>query len=93
MSDDEPVDAKIALSKKYEPQCAKHWKEYQECGKRLEKLGPDSGKNCGGWYNEYWKCMDQQVTHTQSCTSRRAQRTPTHSSCLHSLSTLCDCCA
>lgn len=62
MSDDEPVDAKIELSKKFEPLCAKHKKEYDECGKRLEKLGPDSGKNCGGWYNEYWKCMDHHVS-------------------------------
>lgn len=62
MSDDEPVDPKIELHKKFEPQCSKHWKEYEECGKRLEKLGPDSGKNCGGWYNEYWKCMDEQIS-------------------------------
>ena len=70
MSDEDPVDVKVELSKKVAPSCAKHKKEYDECGKRLEKLGPDSGKNCAGWYNEYWKCMDDQVNTAQHSTTQ-----------------------
>ena len=58
MSDEEPVDPKQELTKKYHPSCSKNWKEYEECGKRVEKLGPDAGKNCAGYYNEYFKCVD-----------------------------------
>ena len=58
MSDEEPVDPKVELTKKYHKGCEKDWKEYEECGKRVEKLGKESGKNCAGYYNGYYKCVD-----------------------------------
>ena len=75
MSDEEPVDPKIELAKKYHSHCEKQWKAYEDCGKRLEKLGKDSGKNCSGWYNEFYACLDHAVSsHTDTEHSKQEKR-------------------
>ena len=61
MSDDEPVDPRLDLEKKLKHHCDKDWQAYQACVKRIEKLPADSGKNCGGWYNEFYQCLDHHV--------------------------------
>lgn len=61
MSDEEPVDLKAELYEKHAPKCAKEFKEYKGCEQRIKGFAADSGKNCSGSYNEYWKCMDVAV--------------------------------
>jgi hypothetical protein len=63
MSDSEPVDPRVELEKRFHSQCEHEWKDYKGCEERLKKQ-TDTGKNCAGWYNEYWKCIDTKVNTT-----------------------------
>lgn len=56
----DPVDPKPALVKKAHDHCKAEWTRYQECAQRVANMAEP--KSCGGWYNDYWKCIDDKVT-------------------------------
>jgi len=49
---------KKALEKKCEPVCVKAFKEYEECGKRVEAVGRG---HCGFYYFDYLECIEKCV--------------------------------
>jgi hypothetical protein len=64
MPDSDPVDPRPALVKKYHKECLSEFREYEACTERIKKL-PEP-KSCQGWYNDYWKCVDDKVTNDTS---------------------------
>ena len=58
--DEEVINPRILLESKYSPQCHHEWSEYEACANRIKSL-PEP-KPCSGWYNNYWKCVDDKVT-------------------------------
>jgi len=59
---DEPVDVRKELEEKFHSQCSKEWKDYEQCGDRVKQLPTDSGKNCSGFFNQYWSCVDHLIS-------------------------------
>jgi hypothetical protein len=56
------IDPRIKLDKNNHKHCMQKWTLYNDCVKRLaQKLPENEGKHCGGWYNNYWKCVDSKT--------------------------------
>jgi hypothetical protein len=77
---DDPVDFKPAVNKRYHEACGAQWNAYDACKSRVEQGLVEPGKNCSGWYNEYWVCVDKKVSQTKNYT--RIHSIITHSSYL-----------
>jgi hypothetical protein len=63
------VCPKPELDKKAHAKCLKPFGEYEACAKRVAAGAVEASKNCGGYYGEYWQCIDKTVrtdTHRSS---------------------------
>jgi len=56
---DDPVCIKPYLDEKAHPKCVSHFNEYEACAKRVAAGTVEAGKHCGGYYGEYWECIDK----------------------------------
>ena len=55
------VCAKPELDEKAHSKCTGPFSEYEACAKRVASGKVEAGKNCGGYYGEYWQCIDKTV--------------------------------
>lgn len=53
---------KPELDKKAHSLCVKPFGEYEACAKRVAAGQVEAGKNCAGYYGEYWQCIDKANT-------------------------------
>ena len=47
------------MDAKAHPKCAGQFEEYEACARRVAAGQVDPSKNCSGYYNEYWECIDK----------------------------------
>lgn len=57
----DPVDPQPALRAIAHSKCKTEHEHYLACAKRFENGQVEAGKNCGGYYTEYWTCVDKLV--------------------------------
>jgi len=58
-SAEDPVCVKPELDAKAHPKCAKQFSAYESCAQRVAAGSVEQGKNCSGYYNEYFMCIDK----------------------------------
>jgi len=53
---DEPTNPKFEAEEQCKPKCLQPWIEYEKCVQRIEDK---PGKNCNGYYIDFWHCVDK----------------------------------
>jgi hypothetical protein len=77
------------LDQKAHPKCLQPFNEYEACAKRVAAGTVEAGKNCAGYYGEYWQCIDKAVSQRSAVT--RCCRTR-HEACIDADAVRCLCC-